>query len=180
MTSTPIDTARAALRARQGAGARYDAPTAPAEDILLARRGTAFFARKLSELADDALFAPVNTGSETPAHVVARVSYAARLEALALEALTKGTVFVPPATLPSIALAATLPAHALRHLFHHSQVHLNVCWRDLPETLWNPGVTLHDGTPVQDLPKLRAIAIWHGAIALGNGARVEDIPQTVR
>lgn len=50
--------AREALKARQGKGARYDAPNAPAEDLLLARRGTAHFARKLMELPDAELYAP--------------------------------------------------------------------------------------------------------------------------
>jgi maleylpyruvate isomerase len=50
--------ARALLRERQGAGARYDSPIAPARDLLWARRGTAYFARKLNELSDSELDAP--------------------------------------------------------------------------------------------------------------------------
>ena len=47
-----------ALRQRQGAGARYDAPNAPHDDLLLARRGAAYFARQLNRLDDTALDAP--------------------------------------------------------------------------------------------------------------------------
>ena len=50
-----LEAARAALQARQGEGARYDAATAPARDLDWARRGTAYFARMLNGLSDAAL-----------------------------------------------------------------------------------------------------------------------------
>ncbi|AJE44889.1 maleylpyruvate isomerase N-terminal domain-containing protein [Celeribacter indicus] len=181
--------ARAALKARQGKGARYDAARAPAEDLLLARRGTAYFARKLMELPDADLSGPSALPGLTRAHVVARVSYAARHEALALEALAggdegSGVGAIPqlPEALPSPDLAATLPARALRHLFHHSAVHLNVCWRDLTDADWDRQITLPDGsiTTPRTLPRRRARHIWQAAIDLANGARPQDIPKYLR
>ena len=179
--------AREALRARQGRGARYDAPNAPAEELLLARRGTAFFARKLMELPDAALYEPSATAGLTRAHVVVRVSYAARRQALMLEALAGGGdpgVLPEEAaqSLPEPALAATLPARAIRHLFHHSEVHLNVCWRDLTEAQWDMAVALHEGGTItpRSLPMRRAREVWLGALELGNGAMARDLPPALR
>nr|WP_319249804.1 maleylpyruvate isomerase N-terminal domain-containing protein [uncultured Celeribacter sp.] len=178
--------ARDALKARQGKGARYDAPNAPAQDLLLARRGTAYFARKLMELSDAALYQPCAVAGLTRAHIVARVSYQARFQALALEALAKGEIYSPPRKekeqLPTLDLAATLPARALRHLFSHSEVHLNVCWRDLTEEQWDQALTLADGTITTPrvLPMMRAETVWHGALDLGNGARVAELPAEMR
>ncbi|MAY88246.1 MAG: maleylpyruvate isomerase [Pseudooceanicola sp.] len=170
--------ARAALRARQGAGARYDADTAPVDDLLMARRGTAYFARQLMGLSDKALYEPSAISGQTRAHIIARISYEARHHALALESLTQGNALELPEDLPSLDLAISLPARALRNLFQHSEVHLNICWRDLTEQQWDMPLTLPSGERVtpRDLPLMRAKSIWHGAVALGSGARVSDIP----
>src|SRR5277367_5455137 len=61
----PETLARTRLRERQGAGARYDAPTAPAADLLLARRGTAYFARQLNALSDIELDGPSALAKQT-------------------------------------------------------------------------------------------------------------------
>lgn len=175
------DSARTELRARQGAGARYDAPSAPAEDLLLARRGTAFFARKLMELDDSGLFQPSAVPGLTRAHVVAKVSYAARAHALAFDMLTGADTGDYDPNL-DIGLATTFPARALRHLFKHSEVHLNVCWRDLSSVQWDQTVTLPDGTGAvaRMLPLRRAAMIWQSAIDLGNGASVRDMPEGIK
>lgn len=174
--------ARDALKARLGKGARYDAANAPTEDLLLARRGTAYFARKLMELPDEALFAPSATEGLSRAHIIVRVSYEARHQALCLEALAKGARLELPEDLPPPELSTTLPARALRHLFQHSETHLNVTWRDLSEDLWDQDVTLPDGqqTSARALPRIRAKHIWHAAVELGNGGRLADLPMVLR
>ena len=75
-------------------------------------------------------------------------------------------------------LAATLPPRAIRHLFRHSEVHLNVCWRDLSEAEWDmPLAQVHTpGLTPRQLPRLRATQIWQAAISLGNGASARDMP----
>ncbi|MEY8828508.1 maleylpyruvate isomerase N-terminal domain-containing protein [Sedimentitalea sp. XS_ASV28] len=181
------DTARSALRARQGKGARYDADEAPGEDLLLARRATAFFARKLNEL-DDADLAQTATTPEgwTRAHVVAAVAYDARQTALLLEPLCPSDGSLPPETfardLPPLELAATLPPRALRHLFDHSAIHLDVCWRDLPGVAWGERISGASGRSLalRDLPRQRALLLWRQAIALGSGASLSDIPMFIR
>ena len=166
--------AHEALRARQGRGARYDAAEAPAEDLLLARRATAFFARKLNALDDAALRLPApGCVARTRAHIVAEVGYDARRLALALDPFCPAHSGVPPEMhpdkLPSVDLAASLPARALRYLFQHSAIHLDVCWRDLPGPAWAATVeTAGQGAlTVRDLPRLRATSLKRHAQALG-------------
>ncbi len=90
--------AREALKARVGKGARFDAPNAPADDLLLARRGTAYFARKLMELSDEALYEPAAIDGLSRAYVVARLSCGAQHQAL--EALDNNMVPELPEELP--------------------------------------------------------------------------------
>ncbi|WGW04760.1 DinB family protein [Tropicibacter oceani] len=165
----------AELKARQGTGARYDAPNAPAEDLLLARRGTAYFARKLNELTDRDL----DHGNRR--QIIAKVSYDARALAGLMAALRGGWHAADPRreALPrEIAFGAALPAHALRHLFHHTEVHLNVEWRDLSAADWDR--PLPGGGIARELPLQRAKALWLAAIDLGNGGRERDMPVRLR
>ncbi len=173
--------ARAALRARQGAGARYDAETAPAEELLLARRGAAFFARKLNELRDDDFAGPSRRVGWTRACLVAEISFRARQMAIALKSLREDLTGEEAAWAPDIDLAVTLPVRALRGLFHHSDVHLNVEFRDLSPEGWKRELEIGGKTiPVRNLPLLRAHDLWHGAIDLANGARKTDLPEAIR
>lgn len=182
MTSD-LDTARRALWERQGSGARYDAPEAPADDLRLARSGTAYFARKLNALADAALYEPAAVSGWTRAHVICDVAYQARALARQAEAATAG------GTIPAmydgsagrsaeIRLGATLPAHALRHLFDHAAVHLNVVWRDLPGAAWDIVAPDAGGLPrpLRAAVAERARRLWRGALELDNGARRHDLP----
>lgn len=166
---------RAELRAIQGAGARYDSERAPAGDLLLARRGTAFLARKINELYDSGL----DDGSRR--RIIARICYEARAQAEAIADLRAGSpakTVTPAAKEQEIARSVTLPARALRHLFSHTCVHLNIEWRDLTDAEWL--LNLADGTPVRSLPIARAAAVWQASIGLRNGARASDIPENLR
>lgn len=167
--------ALAALKARQGAGARYDAPNAPADDLLLARRGTAYFARKLNELSDSEL------DTRDRRRIIATVSYDARALAVMMAGARTGHWPEEPrfeTSAKEIALCANLPARALRHLFHHTEVHLNVEWRDLPEAAWDCAMPI-GGTP-RSTPALRAKTVWFAALDLGNGGRLNDLPAAMR
>lgn len=171
-----------ALRERQGEGARYDSPAAPARQLLWARRGAAYFARKLNELDDkdleDAFLAP----DFARRLIVSRICYQARAFARIAEAAREGRTRErlgdPGQPLDSVTLGATLPAHALRYLFSHSQAHLNVEWRDLPDAAWDRQVEALDGrrmTPRQSVGE-RAISIWRHVVYLGNGGCMRDWP----
>lgn len=184
--STSEEAARAWLRERQGAGARYDSPAAPAEELLWARRGTAYFGRKLNELTDRDLDQASLVPGWSRRHVIAHIGYQARFLARLVEAARKGlaeeVVAEHDAQVEDIDLAATLPPHALRFLFKHSEVHLNVEWRDLSDAGWSANVRALNGSFVQirSTPRLRAIEIWSGAINLDNGASPYDVPLDLR
>lgn len=182
-----LDAARAALRTRQGQGARYDALEAPADTLALARSGTAFFARHLNGLSDEALYRPAAVTGLTRAHVVCAVAYQARALARQAEAATAG-VPIPPmydgaeARAEALTLGATLPARALRHLFDHAAIHLDVVWRDMPGPGWDLRGTDEEGRmrPLRDGATERARTIWQAALDLGNGARLRDLPDELR
>jgi maleylpyruvate isomerase len=173
--------AREALIKRQGSGARYDAANAPANDLLLARRGAAYFARKLNELTDEELRLPSAVPGWSRALLIADVSYQARILAMSLERLRSGNTEQEPLWLPDLALAATPPARAIRSLYIHSDIHLNVEFRDLTEENWE--MTLFEGPyagkRVRDTPALRSNAIWLGGYNLGKSGQLRDLPAQI-
>jgi maleylpyruvate isomerase len=177
--------ARTLSRKRQGAGGRYDAPTAPAADLLMARRGTAYFARQLNGFSDLEIDGPSALAKQTRRHVVAAVAFQARwlarLVAAARLDLDVETIVEPELFLEDVELAATLPAHALRSLFRHSEVHLNVEWRDLPDEGWTRTVRSLEGSPVRidATPMIRARQIWKSAADLNGNGRRGDIPAEI-
>ena len=176
MTST--DAALAALVARQGTGARYDAQVAPADELAMARRGTAYFARLLNGLADADLDAPTARAGWSRRAVIAQTGYHARHLGLFITAAQNGTAW-DQSVMPSpqeIALGETLPPRALRHLIDHASVHLNVAWRDMTDTDW--GRTCN-GVALRDTPMLRARLLWQNALDLNAGGRVKDAPEGV-
>lgn len=167
---------------------RSDNVTDPilAAELLLARRGQAFFARKLNELRDSELSAASLVPGWSRAHVVAHVGYHARAIARLIEGAATG-VHIPMYESPGqaeqeISFGATLPAEALRNLVAHAAVHLNVEWRDLPEAAWDTPVLLDSDrlVPAAATVWIRAREVWTRAIDLGNGANAGDLPRTVR
>lgn len=178
--------ARAKLRERLGAGARYDSAAAPADDLLTARRGTAYFARKLNELSDKDLDKPSRVAGWSRRHVVAQVSYHARSLARLAEAARQGwpeeRLTEPESQDEDVDRGATLPPHALRYLFQHSVIHLDVEWRDLNDEQWDARIRTIGGKIVglRETPALRAREIWHRALDLDSGARLVDLPAKLR
>jgi maleylpyruvate isomerase len=180
-----LDEARSALRTRQGDGARYDAPEAPFETLAFARSATAYFARLLNNLADWELSRPSLLPGVSRRHVVAQVGYQAR----ALTRLTGWAATGVPQPMyasqrawqEEIQSGATLPARALRGLFHHAAVHLDVEWRDLCGTAWDAHLTLPGGTPclTRDTPWLRARELWLRAVDLDADGSFLDMPRAV-
>jgi maleylpyruvate isomerase len=169
------------LRSRLGKGARFDAEGAPADALRLARHGMAFFAREMNALTDDQLAGPSSVPGYTRAHVVAHVSIAARSQALAVTELRGQALEDDFDWDPDENLTATLPARALRHLYDHAHVHLNVEWRDLTTSDWTRAIALpgEARVPVRDLPMLQAARLWWGAVALNAVATLEEIPAAI-
>lgn len=167
--------------------ARHDQTTDPVllDALLQARRGTAFFARKLNELSD----AELDGGSLLPGwtrrHIVAHVGYNARAIARLVEWAATG-VETPMYASPEgrnheIQFGATLSPIALRHLFDHSAVHLNVEWRDLPADAWHHKVKTAQGriVPAEETVWMRTREVWIHAVDLDNGATFNDVPAPV-
>ncbi len=183
--STAFDEARAALRLRQGPGARYDAANAPARDLDFARRGTAYFARLLNNLPDEALDQSSARGISRR-QLIAYVGYQARLFSELVAWGRTGEIGPFPraaiVTSEAIEFGIVQPTRALRALFEHSAVHLTVEWRDLSENDWDRTVFDIAGTAIRlrDTPRLRAEVLWTHAIDLQAGGRVNDIPLPLR
>ena len=156
------------------------------DELLAARRGQAFFARKLNELRDEDFAAPSRLAGISRAHLVAHVGYHARAFARVVEGAgssVRAPLYGSPADrLAEESLGATLPVEALRNLVAHAAVHLNVEWRDLPEPAWTHEVQLSDDAvgPVSRTVWLRAAELWAHALDLGNGAVPSDIPTHLR
>ncbi|KQV07246.1 maleylpyruvate isomerase family mycothiol-dependent enzyme [Leifsonia sp. Root112D2] len=164
--------------------ARRDQVTDPriAADLLLARRGSAYFSRKLNELSDEEYDGPSLLAGWQRRHVIAHVGYNAR-------ALTRLTEWAATGVeTPMYASAAqrneeieygsTLNVLALRNLSDHAIVHLNVEWRDLPTDAWSNQVRTAQGrvVPVSETAWMRAREVWLHAVDLDNGGRFEHFP----
>ncbi len=87
----------------------------------------------------------------------------------------------PEARDHEIDFGATLSPIALRHLFDHSAVHLNVEWRDLPAEAWHHKVKTAQGrtVPAEETVWMRTREVWMHAVDLANGATFTDIPAPV-
>lgn len=173
--------ARAALRARLGPGARYDDARAPGVELRWARLGTAYFARKLNELTDRQLSAEEEQGLRFR-QIVCGVAYQARSFAKIIEWVRNGELRPDQdpfkALSENVQLGVTLPGAAIRHLFKHSEVHLNVEWRDLRGSEWDAVVYLpgRKSVAVRETAWKRARSIWLNAVDLGNGGTFADFP----
>lgn len=167
--------------------ARHDLAEDPAllADLLTVRRGTALFGRKLKELTDDQLKGPSLLAGWTRAHVVAHVGYNARALARLMDWANTGIETPmyesPQARTEEIEYGATLPPEALRHLYEHSAIHLNVEWRDTPPAAWTHQVKTAQGrtVPASETAWMRMREVWIHAVDLNNGASFADIPDTV-
>ncbi|AMB39041.1 MULTISPECIES: maleylpyruvate isomerase family mycothiol-dependent enzyme [Paenarthrobacter] len=167
--------------------ARHDLTTDPRlqEDLLQARRGTAFFARKLNELTDEELDGGTRLPGWTRRHLVAHVGYNARAIARLIEWAGTGVetpmYSSPEARGEEIQFGATLSPIALRNLFGHSAVHLSVEWRDLPDADWSNEVRTAQGrtVPASETAWMRTREVWMHAVDLDNGATFNDIPAPV-
>ncbi|WEH36026.1 maleylpyruvate isomerase family mycothiol-dependent enzyme [Streptomyces sp. AM 4-1-1] len=181
-TGGTLQDARAALRERQGPGARYDSPQAPARELAWARLGTAYITRCLDDLTDSQLDGPSLLPGWTRRHVVAHVGYNARALSRLVEWAGTGTetpMYASPEQRDAeILRGATLPAHALRSLFVHSAAHLDVEWRDLPGPAWDARVRTAQGrvVPARETAWMRAREVWTHAVDLDGGASVRDFP----
>jgi len=177
-----LDDARAELRTRQGTGARYDSAGAPARELDWARRGTSYFARILNGLRDDEFDQPSLIPGLSRRYVITYIGYQARLfgetVGWARSHPKDRLPFVIRLDEEEIRDHLTLPVRALRYLFEHSAIHLDVEWRDCSDADWNACPSDHSGRIIElrKTPWLRAAAIWLHALDLNSGGRLKDMP----
>ena len=164
--------------------ARHDQVDDPrlAAGLVTARRGTAYFSRKLAELSDDDFDAPSLLPGWTRRHLIAHVGYNARALTRLLEWAATGIETPmyagPEQRAREIDDGATLTPIALRHLVSHSTVHLNGEWRDLTPTAWHTTVRTAQGrtVPASETTWMRTREVWIHAVDLNNGGSFDDFP----
>lgn len=150
--------------------------------LLLARRGTAYFERKLAELSDDEFDGPSLLPGWDRRHVIAHVGYNARALTHLTEWAATGVETpmypTPEARNAEIEFGATLSPAALRNLSAHAAVHLNVEWRDLEPDAWKAEVRTAQGriVPASETVWMRTREVWLHAVDLDNGGSVTDFP----
>ncbi|QJU55326.1 maleylpyruvate isomerase family mycothiol-dependent enzyme [Herbiconiux sp. KACC 21604] len=167
--------------------ARTDLVTHPAAiaGLLLARRGQAYYSRKLNELTDaefdGATLLPGWSRRELIAHVGLNARALTRLIEWAATGIETPMYESMAQRDEEIALSATLPALALRNLSDHAAIHLTVEWRDLPDADWSNLVRTAQGrtVPVSETVWMRTREVWIHAVDLANGGRFDDIPAPV-
>jgi maleylpyruvate isomerase len=153
--------------------------------LLLARRGQAYYSRKLNELSDHDLNDQSGLEGWSRRHVAAHVGLNARAlthltqwAATGVESLMYAS---PTQRTDDIEFAATLPGGALRNLSDHAAIHLNVEWRDLPADRWSFVIRTAQGreVPVSETVWMRTREVWIHAVDLANGASFHDFPPAV-
>ncbi|WP_040691031.1 maleylpyruvate isomerase family mycothiol-dependent enzyme [Nocardia vinacea] len=156
-----------------------------AERLLIAHRGTAYFARRLAELTDDELDGGTLLPGWTRRHLVAHVGYNAAALCRLLDWAASG-VETPMYESPEqrsreIEEGATLPPAAIRNVFTHTAARLGERWRNLPASAWDAFVRTAQGrtVPASETAWMRAREVWIHAVDLGNGGRFGDFPGSV-
>ncbi|PQP25977.1 maleylpyruvate isomerase family mycothiol-dependent enzyme [Rhodococcus opacus] len=155
------------------------------ERLLIARRGTSFFAQRLAELSDEQLSGPTGLAGWSRRHLVAHVGYNAAALCRLLDWAASGVETPMYASAEQrgreIAEGATLSVAALRNLFDHTVARLDEKWRHLPESAWEAQVRTAQGrlVPVSETAWMRTREVWIHAVDLGNGGRFGDFPDVV-
>jgi len=155
------------------------------ERLLIARRGTAYFAQRLAELSDEQLSEPTGLAGWSRRHLLAHVGYNAAALCRLLDWAATGIETPMYASAEQrgreIAEGATLSAAALRNLFDHTVARLDEKWRNLPASAWDAQVRTAQGrlVPVSETAWMRTREVWIHAVDLGNGGRFGDFPDVV-
>lgn len=155
------------------------------ERLLIARRGTAYFAQRLAELTDDELDEPTALTGWSRKHLVAHVGYNAAALCRLMDWAASGVETPMYASTEQrgreIEEGSTLNAAALRNLFTHTAARLDEKWRHLPTSAWSAQVRTAQGrlVPSAETAWMRTREVWIHAVDLGNGGRFGDFPDVV-
>jgi len=156
-----------------------------AEQLLIARRGTAYFAQRLAEMSDDALGGDTLLPGWSRRQLLAHVGYNAAALCRLLDWAATGVETPMYASVEQrnheIDEGATLSAAALRNLLEHTVARLDEKWRHLPPAAWSAQVRTAQGrsVPASETVWMRTREVWIHAVDLGNGGRFGDFPDVV-
>ncbi|WP_019201126.1 maleylpyruvate isomerase family mycothiol-dependent enzyme [Tsukamurella sp. 1534] len=155
------------------------------ERLTWCRRGTAHFARALSDLTDDDLLLPSGLAGWSRRHLVAHVAYNAAALCRVMDWARTG-VETPMYSSPSarneeIEAGSSLNPAALRNLYDHTVARLDERWRNATGAVWAAPVRTAQGRDVAaaETVWMRTREVWVHAVDLGAGARFGDIPPVV-
>lgn len=154
-------------------------------ELLVVRKGTAWFRRHLDKLTDDELDRPSLLPGWTRRHLVAHVGYNARAVARLVTWAATGeetSMYASPdARAEEIELGATLSPVALRNLVEHAAIDLDVRWRDLEPARWATEVRTAQGrtVPASETVWMRTREVWLHTVDLASGATLDQVPAAV-
>ncbi|WP_327093661.1 maleylpyruvate isomerase family mycothiol-dependent enzyme [Nocardia vinacea] len=155
------------------------------ERLLLARRGTAYFAQRIAELSDTDFDSGTLLAAWTRRHLIAHVGYNAAALCRLLDWAATGIETPMYASAGQrageIDEGATLSPAALRNLFHHTAARLDEKWRHLPESAWTAEVRTAQGrvVPAAETVWMRVREVWIHAVDLADDGRFGDFPTVV-
>jgi maleylpyruvate isomerase len=155
------------------------------ERLLIARRGTAYFAQRLAELSDNDFGGDTLLPGWSRRHLVAHVGYNAaalcRLMDWALTGVETPMYESVEQRGLEISEGATLDPAALRNLFDHTVARLDEKWRHLPASTWSAQVRTAQGrlVPASETAWMRTREVWIHAVDLANGGQFADFPAVV-
>lgn len=155
------------------------------ERLLIARRGTAYFAQRLGELSDDDLDGQTLLPEWSRRHLVAHVAYNAsalcRLMDWAATGVETPMYESVEQRCDEICRGAALGPSVLRELFSRNAVQLDQKWRHHPEPAWSAQVRTAQGrlVPASETAWMRTREVWIHAVDLDSGGRFDDFPAVV-
>lgn len=155
------------------------------EQLLIARRGTAYFAQRLADLTDTDLDGDTLLPGWTRRHLLAHVGYNAAALCRLLDWAATGVETPMYASTEQRAReideGATRTAAALRNLFTHTAARLDEKWRNLPPTAWAAQVRTAQGrlVPATETAWMRTREVWIHAVDLAGNGRFGDFPTVV-
>jgi maleylpyruvate isomerase len=155
------------------------------ERLLIARRGTAYFAQRLSELSDNDFGGDSLLPGWSRRHLVAHVGYNAAALCRLMDWAATGEETPMYESVEQrgreISEGATLSPAALRNLFDHTVARLDEKWRHLPASAWSAQVRTAQGrlVPASETAWMRTREVWIHAVDLANGGRFADFPAIV-
>ena len=155
------------------------------DQLLIARRGLAYFSRKVNELKFSEWDEPSLLPGWSRRALIVHVALNARANRRLVEWAETGKVTPmydsPTQREDEIDFYSTLNTQAILNLHWHASVDLDVAWRDLPNEKWSHEIKTAQGrlVPVSETLWMRIREVWIHAVDIDNGGDLADFPTWV-